>query len=152
MSIHARLAELGIVLPSPKPPVANYVPVVVAGGFAYTSGQVPFAADGTYPTGHLGADVSLEEGIAAARQCAINILVQLNAAGLLDRVARVVKLGVFVASTPEFTDHPKVGNGASDLMADVFGEAGRHARSAVGVAALPLGVPVEVDAVVELKP
>ena len=150
MSVHDRLAELGITLPSPAAPVANYVPVVVAGGFAYTSGQIPFAADGTYPNGHLGADVSLEQGIAAARQCAVNILAQLNAAGLLDRVERVVKLGVFVASTPEFTDHPKVGNGASDLIAAVYGDKGRHARSAVGVAALPLGVPVEVDAVVWL--
>lgn len=152
MSIHARLAELGIELPSPKPPVASYVHVVEAGGFAYTSGQIPFAADGSLPKGILGAELDVAAGEAAARLCAINILVQLNAAGLLDRVARVVKLGVFVAATPEFTDHPKVGNAASDLMVQVFGEAGRHARSAVGVASLPLGVPVEIDAMVALRP
>ncbi len=151
MSIHARLAELGIKLPSPKPPVASYVHVVEAAGMAYTSGQVPFAADGSYPKGRLGADIDMAGGEAAARQCALNILAQLNAAGLLDRVARIVKLGVFVAATPEFTDHPRVGNAASDLMVEVFGDAGRHARSAVGVASLPLGVPVEIDAVVQLR-
>ncbi len=152
MSVLDRLAALGIELPSPNPPVANYVPVVEAGGFAYTSGQVPFGADGSYPKGRLGAEIDLAGGEAAARQCALNILAQLNAAGLLERVARVVKLGVFVAATPEYTDHPKVGNAASDLMVQVFGDAGRHARSAVGVASLPLGVPVEIDAVVALHP
>ena len=150
MSYTARLAELGITLPVPAAPVASYVPVVVQGGMAYVSGQIAFR-DGKVITGRLGDNVSLEEGQAAARACGLMILAQLQAAGLLDQVARVVKLGAFVSSTPDFYDHPKVANGASDLMEQVFGGAGQHARAAVGVAALPLNAAVEVDAVVALK-
>lgn len=151
MSIETRLAELGIVLPEPAAPVAAYVPVVIAGGLAYVSGQVSFV-DGTLRKGRLGADVSLEQGIEAAQGCGLMILAQLKAAlGSLDRVERVVKLGAFVSSTPDFTDQPKVANGASELMVAVFGEAGKHARSAVGVPSLPLGVAVEVDAIVAVR-
>ena len=150
MSIEARLQELGIVLPEAAAPVASYVPVVVHGGFAHVSGQLPFV-DGKLVTGRLGEDVSLEAGIDAARACGLMILAQLKAALVpLDKVERVVKLGGFVNSTPDFTDHPKVINGASDLMVAVFGEKGRHARAAVGVPALPLGAAVEVDAIVAI--
>jgi enamine deaminase RidA (YjgF/YER057c/UK114 family) len=150
MTIAARLADLGITLPRPAAPVASYVPVVVNGGMAYVSGQIAFV-DGKVMTGKLGADVNLEDGIAAARACGLMILAQLQAAGLLEQVERVVKLGAFVSSTPDFFDHPKVANGASDLMEQVFGGAGQHARAAVGVAALPLNAAVEVDAIVALK-
>lgn len=150
MSIEARLQELVIVLPEAAAPVASYVPVVVHGGFAHVSGQLPFV-DGKLVTGRLGEDVSLEAGIDAARACGLMILAQLKAALVpLDKVERVVKLGGFVNSTPDFTDQPKVINGASDLMVAVFGEKGRHARAAVGVPALPLGVAVEVDAIVAI--
>ena len=150
MTITARLAELGIVLPQAAAPVAAYVPVVVSGGLAHVSGQLPFI-DGQLVTGRLGEDVSVEQGTAAARACGLMILAQLQAAlGSLDRVTRVVKLGAFVNSAATFTDQPKVANGASELMQQVFGEAGRHARAAVGVPALPLGAAVEVDAVVEI--
>ncbi|MFA5891868.1 MAG: RidA family protein [Actinomycetota bacterium] len=152
MSAEARLAELGIVLPEPPAPVASYVPVVVAGGFAYVSGQVPLRAEGLPRLGSVGAEVTQEEAVEEARYCGINILAQLRAAlGSLDNVARVVKLTVFVASAPGFRMQPLVANGASDLMVEVFGDAGRHARAAVGVAELPLGVPVEVDAVVQVR-
>lgn len=150
MSIADRLAELGIVLPQPAAPVASYVPVVVAGGLAHVSGQLPFI-DGALVTGRLGEDVDLELGARAARACGLMILAQLGAAlGSLDRVGRVVKVGAFVNSAAGFTDQPKVANGASDLMVEVFGDAGRHARSAVGVPVLPLGAAVEVDAIVAL--
>ncbi len=152
MSIAQRLAELGIELPKAAAPVAAYVPVVVSGQLAHVSGQLPFV-DGRLVTGRLGDDVSLEQGTAAARACGLMILAQLEAAlGSLDRVARVVKLGAFVNSAADFTDQPKVANGASELMAEVFGEAGKHARSAVGVPVLPLGAAVEVDAIVEIRP
>ena len=151
MSFEARLQELGIVLPEAAAPVASYVPVVVSGGMAFVSGQLPFV-DGKLVTGRLGEDVSLEDGQAAARACGLMILAQLKAALIpLDKVERVVKLGGFVNSTPDFTDQPKVVNGASDLMAQVFGEAGKHARAAVGVPSLPLGAAVEVDAVIALS-
>jgi enamine deaminase RidA (YjgF/YER057c/UK114 family) len=150
MTIAARLAELGITLPKPAAPVASYVPVVVSGGMAYVSGQIAFA-DGKVMTGRLGENVSLEDGQIAARACGLMILAQLQAAGLLEQVERIVKLGAFVSSTPDFYDHPKVANGASDLMEQVFGGAGQHARAAVGVAALPLNAAVEVDAIVALK-
>ena len=151
MSIDARLAELGITLPEAAAPVASYVPVVVSGGMAFVSGQLPFV-DGKLVTGRLGEDVSLEDGQAAARACGLMILAQLKAALIpLDKVERVVKLGGFVNSTHDFTDQPKVVNGASDLMAQVFGEAGKHARAAVGVPSLPLGAAVEVDAVIALS-
>jgi enamine deaminase RidA (YjgF/YER057c/UK114 family) len=146
-----RLQQLGVSLPSPAVPVAAYVPTVRTGNLVFVSGQVP-VVDGT-PShlGHLGGDVDLEAGRAAARTCAINLLAALKAElGELSQVRRVVKVTGFVASTPGFTDAPKVINAASELLGEVFGDAGRHARAAVGVAALPLGVPVEVEAIVEV--
>ena len=151
MSIEARLDKLGITLPEAAAPVASYVPVVEAGGLVHVSGQLPFV-DGKLVTGRLGENVSLEDGTEAARACGLMILAQLKAAGLLERVERIVKLGAFVNSTSDFTDQPKVANGASELMAKVFGDAGRHARSAVGVPVLPLGAAVEVDAIVAVAP
>ena len=152
MSIDQRLAELGITLPEPAAPVAAYVPAVEVNGLLHISGQISFADDGSLIKGRVGEDVDLDGGIAAARRCGVMLLAQIKAAvGSLDRVERIVKLGVFVNSAPDFTDQPKVANGASELMQDVFGEPGRHARSAVGVAALPLGVAVEVDAIVAVK-
>ena len=149
MTADDRLTALGLVLPHAAAPVANYVPGVVAGGMLYISGQIPFDVDGTPIRGRVGESLTTKEGEAAAARCALGLIAQIKAAlGSLDRVQRIVKLGVFVASTPGFTDQPKVANGASDLMVSVFGEVGRHARSAVGVAALPLGVAVEIDAVV----
>ena len=149
--IDAKLAELGLALPQAAAPVAAYVPVVIAGGLAHVSGQLPFI-NGRLVTGRLGEDVSLEDGYAAARACGLMILAQLKAAlGSLDRVERVVKLGAFINSTGNFTDQPKVANGASELMAALFGEAGKHARSAVGVPVLPLGAAVEVDAIVAVR-
>ncbi|MBX7528403.1 RidA family protein [Qipengyuania vesicularis] len=150
MSVHDRLREMGVQLPHAAAPVASYQPVIVDGHTAYVSGQLPFV-DGELVTGKLGKDVSLERGQEAARACGLMILAQLEAAGLLERVAHFVKLGGFVASTPDFTDQPKVVNGASDLMFEVFGEPGKHARSAVGVPVLPLDAAVEVDAIVALK-
>jgi len=151
MSIDQRLAELGITLPKPAAPVAAYVPVVIQGGFAYVSGQVS-QENGQMITGKLGENMDIERGQKAARTCGLMILAQLKEAlGSLDRVERMVKLGVFVNCTGDFTDQPKVGNGASELMQEVFGEAGRHARSAVGVTVLPLGVAVEVDAIVAVR-
>jgi len=147
--IAERLSQLGIVLPHAAAPVANYVPGVVHAGLLHISGQIPFDADGGLIRGRLGDDMTVEAGTAAARRCGIGLLAQMHAVlGDLDKVSRVVKLGVFVASTPEFTDQPMVANGASDLMVEVFGERGRHARSAVGVAALPRGVAVEIDAII----
>jgi enamine deaminase RidA (YjgF/YER057c/UK114 family) len=152
MSIDNRLAELGITLPQPAAPVASYVPTVQAGGFLYISGQVSFGEDGQLIKGRLGEDMDVGAGIAAARRCGINLLAQMQAAlGSLDRVERVVKLGAFINSAGDFTDQPKVANGASELMQDVFGEAGRHARSAVGVPVLPLGAAVEIDAIVAVR-
>jgi len=151
MNIEAKLAELGLTLPEPAAPVAAYVPVVVAGGLAHVSGQVSIVG-GQLLKGRLGEDLSLEQGVEGARACALMILAQLKVAlGSLDRVERVVKLGAFVNSTADFTDQPKVANGASELMVAVFGEAGKHARSAVGVPSLPLGVAVEVDAIVAVR-
>lgn len=150
--IEDRLAKLGLTLPEPAAPVAAYVPVVVAGGMAHVSGQLPFV-DGKLVTGRLGESVSLEDGVVAAQACGVMILAQLKAAlGSLDRVERVVKLGAFVNSTGDFTDQPKIANGASELMVAVFGEIGKHARSAVGVPVLPLGAAVEVDAIVAVRP
>lgn len=152
MSIDQRLAELGITLPQAAAPVAAYVPAVEIGGLLHISGQISFAEDGSLIKGRLGDDLDLEGGIAAARRCGIMLLAQIKAAlGSLDRVERIVKLGVFVNSDPSFTDQPKVANGASELMSEVFGEPGRHARSAVGVTVLPLGVAVEVDAIVAVR-
>jgi enamine deaminase RidA (YjgF/YER057c/UK114 family) len=153
MSIDARLAELGISLPAPAAPVAAYVPAVEIDGLLYISGQLPFREDGSIVTGRLGEDVTLEAGTEAARRCGIMLIAQIKAAlgGDLSRVRRIVKLGAFVSSTADFTDQPKVANGASELMQTVFGEAGRHARSAVGVPVLPLGAAVEVDAIVAVR-
>jgi enamine deaminase RidA (YjgF/YER057c/UK114 family) len=150
--IAARLKELGIEVPPLVPPVASYVPYVKTGNLVFVSGQVPVKQGKLEVTGLLGAGVTLEEGAAQARQCAINILAALNHAcdGDLDRIRRIVKLTGFVASAPTFTDHPKVINGASDFFGEVFGDAGKHARAAVGVACLPLNACVEVEAVVEL--
>ncbi len=148
-----RLAALGLELPVAAAPVANYVGYTVSGKTVYVSGQLPFKDGKLTVAGRLGAGVSIEDGYAAGRQCGLNILAHLKAAcgGDLDRVARVLRLGGFVNSTPEFTDAPKCVNGASDLMVAVFGDAGKHARAAVGVASLPAGAAVEVDAIVELK-
>jgi enamine deaminase RidA (YjgF/YER057c/UK114 family) len=151
MSIENRLAELGITLPEPAAPVAAYVPVVVSGGVAYVSGQVSMAA-GALIKGRLGEDMSVDQGVEAARACGLMILAQLKGAlGSLDRIERIVKLGGFVNSAADFTDQPKVINGASELMVAVFGDPGKHARSAVGVPSLPLGVAVEVDAIVAVR-
>ncbi|MGH8887533.1 MAG: RidA family protein [Egibacteraceae bacterium] len=152
MSAEARLAELGVTLPSAPPAAAAYVPTVASCGLLFVAGQVAVGEHGLLATGKVGGAVGLDTGVACARQCALNVLAQLRAAlGTLDRVARVVKLTVFVASDPSFTQQHLVANGASELLADVFGDAGRHARSAVGVPALPLDSPVEVEAIVEVR-
>lgn len=151
MSIDDRLAELGLALPAPAAPVAAYVPTVAHGGLLHLSGQLPFR-DGAVMTGRLGEDRDEAYGRSAAEACALMVLAQVKAAlGTLERVERVVKLGVFVNSAPGFTDQAKVANGASELLQAVFGESGRHARSAVGVAVLPLGAAVEVDAIVAIR-
>ena len=152
MSIEDRLSELGIQLPPVAAPVASYVPVVVSNGFAFVSGQV--AMEDGKPTyqGRLGAEISMEEGMEAARRCALQALAALEAElGSLDRVGRIVKLTVWVASTDSFTNQPRVANGASDLLGEIFGDAGRHARAAVSAPVLPLGVPVEVEVVAEVS-
>jgi enamine deaminase RidA (YjgF/YER057c/UK114 family) len=151
MSIQNRLAELGITLPHAAAPVAAYVPALEVNGLLHLSGQLPFD-DGQLMTGRLGEDRDLDYGVRAARACGLMILAQIDKAVGLGRVERIVKLGVFVNSASSFTDQPKVANGASELMQDVFGEAGRHARSAVGVPVLPLGAAVEIDAVVAVRP
>jgi enamine deaminase RidA (YjgF/YER057c/UK114 family) len=150
--VEKRLAELGVTLPTPVAPVANYVPFVRSGDLVFVAGQVSLTPSGLIK-GRLGADLSIDEGIAAARACAINLLAQIAAAcdGDLDRVRRVVKLGAFVNSTPDFVDHPRVANGASDLMVSAFGDVGRHARAAVGAPCLPLGAAVEIDGVFEIR-
>ena len=152
MNIDQRLAELGITLPEPAAPVAAYVPAVEANGLLHISGQISVDDNGELIKGRLGEDLDVDAGTAAARRCGIMLIAQMKAAlGSLERVERVVKLGAFVNSAASFTDQPKVANGASVLMQEVFGEAGRHARSAVGVPVLPLGVAVEIDAVVAVK-
>ena len=146
-TVEDKLAARGLALPQAAAPVAAYVPTVLAGGLLHLSGQLPFQ-DGQVMTGRLGDDRDLDYGQQAARACALMILAQAKAAlGGLDRIERVVKLGVFVNSAPGFTDQPKVANGASELLVELLGDAGRHARSAVGVAALPLGAAVEIDAI-----
>ncbi len=149
-TVDSRLAALGITLPSPAAPAANYVPFVQSGKVLFVSGQVPVGPNGLEFQGKLGAGFSVEDGQAAARLCAINLLAQVKVAvGDLEKV-RCVKLTGFVNSAPDFGDQPKVVNGASDLMVDVLGEKGRHSRSAVGVAALPFGVAVEVEGIFEI--
>jgi enamine deaminase RidA (YjgF/YER057c/UK114 family) len=151
-SVEARLAEAGLSLPVAAAPIAAYVPTVQVGNLLHISGQVSFR-DGNVVTGRLGDDMDVEAGQDAAQLCGLMLLAQIKAAlGDLDRVERVVKLGVFVTSTPDFTRQPEVANGASELMLLAFGEAGRHARAAVGVPALPRGSAVEVDAVIAVKP
>ena len=151
-TVESRLQELGVTLPTPATPAANYVPYKVFGNQLFISGQLP-VVDGEFRyRGKLGADIDLEAGQAAARMCGLNILAQARAAlGTLDRVERVVKLVGFVNGTADFTDQPKVVNGASELMTEVFGDRGQHARSAVGVASLPFGVAVEVEAILEVR-
>jgi enamine deaminase RidA (YjgF/YER057c/UK114 family) len=147
-----RLEELGLTLPEAVPPVATYVPAVRSGDHVYVSGQVPLRAGRLIAAGRLGDTVSVELGYECARQCALNALAALKAEiGDLAAVARVVKALVFVASTADFTQHPQVGDGASDLLCELFGDAGRHARSAVGVSALPLSSPVELELLVERR-
>ena len=150
--IEAKLAELGIELPQASAPVANYVPYTVSGNLVVVSGQVTLWGGKAEYVGKLGRDLGIAEGQRAARLCALNILAHLKNAcgGDLDRVSRVLRLGGFVNCTPDFTDMPQVVNGASDLMVQVFGDAGKHARAAVGVASLPLGVAVEVEAMFEI--
>ena len=152
MSITDRLAELGVTLPDAPAPAANYVPYVRTGNLLFVSGQVSSGPDG-FITGKLGDGVSVEEGAEAAKACAISLLAQLKAAcgGDIDRLVRVVKLVGFVNSTADFTDQPKVINGASDFMVAALGDAGRHARSAVSAASLPLGVTVEIEAIFQIK-
>lgn len=151
MSIEATLAEKGITLPDAPAPAANYVPFVQSGSMIFVSGQISQNEAGLI-TGKLGQDLSVEEGAEAARRCGLSLIAQLKAAvGDLDRVVRVVKLTGFVNSTPDFTDQPKVINGCSDLMVEVFGEAGRHARAAVSAPSLPLGVAVEIEAIFEVQ-
>ncbi|HEX6119360.1 MAG TPA: RidA family protein [Dongiaceae bacterium] len=149
--IAARLAERKIELPKAAAPVANYVPVVITGNQAFVSGQVTIWNGELRYVGQMGKDFQVEDGQKAARLCGHNVVAQLQAAlGDLDRVKRCVKLNVFVNSAPTFTEQPKVANGVSDFIVEVFGDAGKHARSAVGVAQLPLGVAVEVDATFEI--
>ena len=153
MDITAKLAELGLELPKAAAPVAAYVPVVEHGGLLYVSGQLPFR-DGQVVTGRLGDDMDVAGGQDAAQRVALMLIAQIVQAlgGDLSRVERIIKLGVFVNSAPSFTDQAKVANGASELFETLFGEAGRHARAAVGVAVLPLGAAVEADAIVAVRP
>lgn len=152
MSVEQRLQELGLVVPAAAAPAANYVPWVITGSLLVIAGQIPVGPDGIAHRGKLGRELDLEQGIAAARQCGLNLISQMKAAlGDLERVTRIVRLGGFVNCADGFTDQPKVINGASDLMVAAFGEAGRHARTAVGVNVLPFDVAVEVDAMVEFR-
>lgn len=152
MGIEERLGELGLTLPEAAAPVASYVAALQVGNLLYVSGQIPTDAAGRLMRGTLGRDMAVAEGARAAERCGLLLVAQAKAAlGSLDRVAQVVKLNVLVASAPDFTDQPEVANGASDLMEKIFGEKGRHARSSVGVAALPRGVPVEIDAVFAIQ-
>ena len=149
--IEARLKELGINLPSPPAPVASYVPTAQSGNLLFVSGQITSAPEGLKYVGAVGKELSVEDGKAAARLCAINVVAQAKAAcGDLDRVKRCVKLTVFVNAAADFTQHPEVANGASDLLVEVFGEAGKHARAALGSGSLPRGVACEVEAIFEI--
>ena len=150
MTARERLAELGIKLPKPAAPLASYVPAVRTGDLVYTSGQVPLVDGAIAATGKVGEQVSVADAAGHARTCALNALAAIDALVGIDAVRRVVKVVGFVASAPGFTDQPAVVNGASDLLGEVFGEAGQHARSAVGVAELPRNVPVEVELIVEV--
>ena len=147
MDLTSKLKEMGLELPEAAAPVASYVPACQSGNLLYISGQLPFAKGAILHPGHLGRNISVEQGKEAAQQCALNILAQLGG----KRVKRIVKCTGFIASTPDFTDHSLVMNGASDLFEKVFGDKGKHARAAVGVAALPKGASVEVEAIVEVE-
>lgn len=151
MSIAAMLAEKGITLPESNAPAANYIPFVQVGSLLFVSGQIPMTADGLV-TGKVGGDLSVEEGAAAAKLCALSLLAQVKAAcgGDIDKMKRVVKLTGFVNSTPDFTQQPQVINGASDFLVEALGDVGRHSRSAVSAGALPLGVAVEIEGIFEL--
>ncbi|MCP5072295.1 MAG: RidA family protein [Rhodobacteraceae bacterium] len=151
--IDARLAELGIDVPVPPIPVASYLPYVVTGNLVVVAGQVTLEGGKVKYTGRFGESISIEDGEAATRLCALNVLSQLKAAcdGDLDRVTKVVRLNAFFNATPDFLDHPRVMNAASDLMAEIFGEVGKHTRVGVGVTSLPLGVPVELDGIFEIE-
>lgn len=153
MSIENTLAELGITLPEPAAPVANYVPFMISRNLISISGQLPMGSNGLEYVGKVGAAVTPDDAVKAARLCGINLIAQMKAAcgGDLERVVRIVKLGGFVNGTDDYTGQPAVINGASDLMVEVFGDKGRHSRSAVGVSGLPLGASVEIDALVEIK-
>ena len=153
MDIKAKLEEHGLSLPEAAAPAANYVPYVVSGKHIYVAGQIPFLNGEKMHMGRLGDDLQVEDGVKAAQACALNILAQVDAAigGDWSKVSRCVKLGVFVNSTPDFTAQPQVANGASDLIANVLGDSGKHARFAVSAPSLPLGVAVEIDAVFEIK-
>lgn len=145
-----RLADLGIALPEVAKPLAAYVPAAIVGSQVWTSGQLPLVSGAPLHTGKLGATVTLEQGVECARTCLLNALAAVaQAAGGVERITRIVKLTVFVASTPDFTDQPAVGNGASELVGEIFGAAGAHVRSAVGVSVLPLDAPVELEVVAE---
>ena len=151
-AIEQRLSELGLKLPEAPQPVANYVPFLLSGDQLFISGQISKDATGRVLAGSLGGGVSIEDGHAAARHCALSLLAQANAAlGDLERIVQVLRLTGFVASTPDFTDQPKIINGASDLLVAVLGDAGRHTRLAVGVASLPLGACVEIDAILKVR-
>jgi enamine deaminase RidA (YjgF/YER057c/UK114 family) len=152
VSVTARLAELGIVIPEVAKPVASYLPATIAGNLVFTAGQLPFV-DGALPTtGKVGAEVSAEDAQGFARIAVLNALAAAQTAiGSVDRITRIVKLVVFVASVPDFSGQPAVANGASDTLVEIFGDSGRHARSAVGVAVLPLDAPVELELIVEFE-
>lgn len=152
-TVEKKLAELGVTLPAPAAPIANYVGAVRSGNLIFVSGQLCFGPDGKIvAAGKLGAGISMQQGLAAARICAINLIAQVKGiVGDLDRVVRVVRLGGFVNAGPDFSEGPKIMNGASDFMVDVFGDRGRHARTTVGVAALPLDAVIEVEGVFEVN-
>ena len=152
MNLQEKLQSLGYELPTPAPPAANYIPYTIANNLVFIAGQIPFLNGREMHKGCLGQTMDLEQGIEAARACALNILAQANHAvgGEWKQISKCLKLGGFVACTPDFTDHPKVMNGASELIVAVMGDAGKHARFAVGAPSLPLGCAVEIDAVFEI--
>jgi len=152
-AVKSRLAAMGLKLPVSAAPVANYVPFLALDGWVYLSGQLPLTEAGLISTGRLGAELDLAAGVKAAQTAALQVIAKLDAAcgGDLERIERIVRLDVFVASTPDFFDQPKVANGASDLLVEAFGEPGRHTRNALGVAVLPLNAPVEISAVAKLR-
>jgi enamine deaminase RidA (YjgF/YER057c/UK114 family) len=153
-TISGRLAELGLGMPAAPSPAANYVPFVIVGNLMYVSGQLPLRDGAAQHIGRAGADATIEDGYASARLCALNVVAQVAAAvgDRLSRVKRCVNMSVFINAVPEFTEHPRIANGASDLMVEIFGDAGRHSRAAVGMGSLPRGVITEVQAIFEIDP